>query len=200
MKRIPFVRPTDHYDKRLFKIDEHICELLRKRKGISNDDPGFPLDEHINNWAIKYGFYEEFLNCVFELLRNESDFRPFVEPNGFRRYIPVLKCVEKDKYLYSVTFIRQYENASVINFNIDWDAVNDLPGEQSKHHFFELFLGEKYDCRMIDGGGSAGHLSYNFIVSPPLPDDTSGINLIFREFSEPFTDKLTGFEINIHLD
>lgn len=28
MKRMPFERPTEHYDERIFNIDEQICALL----------------------------------------------------------------------------------------------------------------------------------------------------------------------------
>jgi hypothetical protein len=49
-----------------------------------------------------------------------------------------------------------------------------------------LFLGEHYDCRASGGGGTEGHISYNFIVSPPFPDDISGLDLVFKEYSTPF--------------
>lgn len=32
MKRMPFERPTDHYDERIFPIDKQICELLNNAK------------------------------------------------------------------------------------------------------------------------------------------------------------------------
>ncbi|MBS4194166.1 hypothetical protein [Lederbergia citri] len=38
MKQIPFERPSEHYDERLYPIDEQICSLLKQRKDISNDN------------------------------------------------------------------------------------------------------------------------------------------------------------------
>ena len=40
MQRMPFERPTDHYDERLSSIDEKICSLLKERKDLSNGNPG----------------------------------------------------------------------------------------------------------------------------------------------------------------
>lgn len=98
--------------------------------------------------------------------------------------------------MYSVTFIRQYSNASVVNFNIDWEAEDRF----HRHSFWDLWLGEDYDCRITGGGGTEGHESYIFIVSPPLPDDVSGLILIFREYQTPSRRKPTGLEIVMRLD
>jgi hypothetical protein len=200
VKRMPFERPTDHYDERLFEIDEQLCALLKQRKEISHNNPGFPPFESISNWARKFELYEDFLKSVFGGLRNEEHFRPIVEPTGFRKHVSILKSIEKGEYIYSVPFIWQYTNASVVNFNIDWVTTNDLEGNQHRHSFFELFLGEQYDCKMTSGSGSSGHYSYKFIVSPPLPDDILGVDLVFKEFSKPFGDKPTGLELVIHID
>lgn len=95
MKRMPFERPTDHYDERIYSIDEKLCELLKQRKTISNNNPGFPPLEDIANWAEKFELYEDLLKSVFGALWNEEQYRPQFEPNGFRMYLPVLKSVEK---------------------------------------------------------------------------------------------------------
>ncbi|SDM42288.1 hypothetical protein [Bacillus sp. OK048] len=198
MKRIPFEKPTEHYDERLYPIDEQLCSLLKQRKDTSNNNPGFPPLEHISKWAEKYELYENLLRTIFGVLRDEDDFRPRVEPTNFQKYIPVLKSVEKEQCLYTVTCIRQYTNASVVNFIIEWE-----PGEEEqfpRHSYWHLWLGEEYDCRQTGGGGSEGHISYNFIVSPPLPDDISGLDLIFRETLTPFKRKSTGLEIVMHIE
>ncbi|WML58790.1 hypothetical protein [Neobacillus sp. PS2-9] len=65
---------------------------------------------------------------------------------------------------------------------------------------FELFLGEQYDCRQDRAGGSSRHFTYNFIVSPPLPDDISKAELVFREYSDPFREKPTGLEIVMNIE
>jgi len=198
MKRMRFERPTEHYDERLYPIDEHLCSLLKQRKEISNNDPGFPPLEDISRWAEKYNLYEDLLRTIFGVLKNDNEFRPQVEPTKFQKYIPVSKSVENDQTLYSVPFIRQYANASVVNFTIDWEIKDEEPFH--RHSFWELSIGEEYDCRQTGGGGTEGHLNYSFLVSPPLPDDISGLNLVFWEKKTPFQGKATGLEINMHLE
>ena len=198
MKRMHFDQPTEYYYERLISIDEQICSLLKQRKEISNNNPGFPPLEDISKWAEKYNLYEDLLRSLFGVLENDDHFRPQVEPIDFQKYIPILKSVEKEQSLYSVTFIRQYANASVVNFNIDWEPEEE---EQFlRHGFWHLWLGEEYDCRQTGGGGTEGHISYNFIVSPPLPDDISGLDLIFRETITPFKRKSTDLEIVMHIE
>lgn len=199
MKRMAFKRPTTHYDERIKQIDEKICELINQRKETSNNNPGYPSFEYISSWAEKFDLYEDLLKSVFSSLWNEKIYIPLVEPEGFRRNLSVLKLIEIDNRLFSVTSIRQYSNSSIVNFNIDWDNTGDSSERQSRHTNFELFISEQYDCRMSDGCGGDGHFHYNFIVSPPLPDNLSGIELIFREYNLPFRDKPIGEEIVIQL-
>lgn len=198
MRRMTFERPTTHYDERIKQIDEKICELVKQRKEISINNPGYPPFEYITNWAEKFDLYEELLKSIFSSLWNEKMYRPFVEPEGFQRNLPVLKSIEVDNRLFSVISIRQYSNSSIINFNIDWDT-NGLSEPQSRHTYFELFIDERYDCRMADGTGGDGHFHYSFIVSPPLPDNFLGIDLIFKESNLPIGDKQIGHDIVIRL-
>lgn len=80
-------------------------------------------------------------------------FKPRIEPIGFRKYLPVLKAIEKDERFFSITYIRQYENASVVQLKIGWEDVLDT--SLGSHSQFELFVGERYDCRMDRGSGTA---------------------------------------------
>lgn len=48
------------------------------------------------------------------------------------------------------------------------------------------------------GGGSQGHTSFTFIVSPPLSDDLSELKLVFKEYKTPFK-KPTGFEFILEM-
>ncbi|REB11581.1 hypothetical protein DVB69_00090 [Sporosarcina sp. BI001-red] len=198
MKKMPFERPTNYYEEHLYPIDEQICALLKQRKERSVKQPALPSDEIISYLAAKYDFYEDYLSSLFGTLKMENLFKPRVEPFGFRKHLPVLQSVELDEQLYSVTFIRQFENASVVNLNIDWDGTNDLPHELD-HNNFELSVGEPYDCRMESGGGSTGYYHYNYIVSPPLPDDFSGMDLVFTEYRDHFREEPTGVEFVLHL-
>ena len=141
MKRMPFERPTDHYDERILSIDEQICALLKERKDVSNNNPGFPPTEQIAEWAKKYDQYEDVLNSIFSTLRMEEEFKPRVEPENFIKHLPILKSVEKNDRLYTITFIRQFENASVVQLNIDWEEkTEDIDDHRhlrhmSHHHF-----------------------------------------------------------------
>jgi hypothetical protein len=206
MKRMPFERPTEHYDDRVFSIDEEICALMKKRREVSNHNPGFPPPEYISNWAGKYDLYEDLLNSVFGTLRMEAEFKPRVEPKNFKKYLPILKSVEKEDRLYTLTFIRQFENASVVQLNIDWDDSNDdiddLRHLRHTHHHnsIELSLGEHYECRFDSGSGSGGHSRTNFIVSPPIPDEHSRLELVFKEYEDPIKGKPTGLEVIFHVD
>lgn len=99
----------------------------------------------------------------------------------------------------TVTSMRQYSNASVITFNIDWDVMGDHSLQSNKTRHFDLYLGDIYYCRMDSGGGSSGHFSFNYVVSPALPDDISGMDFVFRVSNTPLKDKSTGIEIVFHM-
>lgn len=43
-----FNRPTTHYDEKIYEIDKEICELIKKRKDISNNNPGYPPLKYIS--------------------------------------------------------------------------------------------------------------------------------------------------------
>lgn len=201
MKRMQLFRPpTSHYDERIKQIDEKICELIDQRKGISNNNAGYPPFEYIADWAKKFDLYEELLKSIFGSLWNEKMYKPFVEPEDFRRNLPVLKSVEMDNKLFTITYIHQYSNSSIVNFNIDWDNTSVLSEPHLRQHtHYELFIDERYNCRMASGAGGDEHLHYNFIVSPPLPDNTSGIKLFFKGYNQHSEEKQLVHDIVIQL-
>lgn len=190
------------YDKRVESIDEKICELISQRKLISSD-PGDPTSQHIATWSKKYNLNEDFLNDVFSHLPREDRYKPIEEPKGFLKNIPVLKSFEDNNVFYSVTFIRQYENASLVHLNIDKDISEEKPGDMQQFTFIELSIEDsrmEYDCRNNQGGGSGGHISFDYIVTPPLPENTSSIKLMFKEYNEPFNREPTGLAFVFTLD
>jgi len=194
-----FEPPTEHYDERIRAIDEELCHLIQQRKALSNNNPGFPPQEFIADWAEKYGLYEDFLNVLFSHFLYEESYRAAVEPKGFIKNIPVLKTTEKDNRMYTVTFLRQYQNASVVQLLVDVEIFDREATVHSHPNFLELSIEDDetaYDCRNDGGGGSDGHMSYNFVVSPPLPEDLSGIKLVFKEYQTPTKTKPTGLEIS----
>jgi len=57
-----FERPTGHYDERIYPMDEQLCELIKQRKEISNNNPGFLPLEYITGLAKKFDLYKNLLN------------------------------------------------------------------------------------------------------------------------------------------
>ncbi|PWV90598.1 hypothetical protein DFQ01_14111 [Paenibacillus cellulosilyticus] len=199
MKRLPYERPTKHYDERVISIDEQICSLLKQRKVLADQDPGYPPFAYIEKWAAEYEFEAEFLKSIFGTIYGERWYKPVIEPIEFRKHIPVLTSVEHDGKFYTVNGVRQYSNASVITFYMEWDVTDELNHSKRRNHF-ELDLGEGYECRMDTGGGGAGYLSFTYVVSPPLPDNLTGTVLTFREFARPHKNEPTSKEIIIRVD
>lgn len=197
MKQEPIVE----YDETLFSIDEQICALLKQRKDISTNNPSFPSDDIMSNLALKYDLYEDYLSAIFGTIKMADFFITRVEPKGFKGHMPVLKSVEIDERFYSITYIRQYENASVVHLNVDWDAEDySATAFQHNHSSLELYISEEYDCRATGAGGSQGRYSHDFVVSPPLPDDTSGLEFVFKEYESLMKEKPTGLEVIIDLE
>ena len=195
----------DYYDQQLLMMDEQLCALLKQRKEISNNNPGQPPNESISKWAEKYGVYEDLLNSLFGLLKNEEIFRPQVEPNNFRRHLSVMKAIEQAERLYSITFIRQYDSASVIYLTIDWDAPNiSDPLEEIRRSrsegAFHLYINDNFYCRPTGKKGSEGHFTQKFVVSPALPDDLTGLSLFFTEYADHFQENPTGLEFAMNLE
>lgn len=199
MRRMPYKRPTMHYDERVKDIDEKICELINERKRISDSNPGYPPFEYISVWAEKYGLYEDLLKSLFGSLWNEKVYLPSVEPEIFRRNILALKSVEVDSRIFSITYISQYSNCSIVSLNIDWDNTCNPPKHKDYHTNFELSISEKYYCRFSDGCGGNNHYHYNFVVSPALPDNISGIKLIFTEHNISINNEKIGEAVTINL-
>ncbi|NGZ74354.1 hypothetical protein [Saccharibacillus alkalitolerans] len=193
-------RPDGYYDERLMPIDERICELLQRRKEISEGNPGHPSKARIAEWSEKYGIYENLLDSIFGSLASEEHYKPEVRPIGFRCRIPVLRTAEQSDIFYSIVTVRQYENASVAVLSADWEEVepeyDEYPRERS-HKEFELSVsGETdYDCRMHRGAGTTGKMSLNYVISPPLPDDLTGISFRVRAYEDYGKQKPLGPEI-----
>lgn len=199
MKRIPFERPTEHYEESIFHIDEQICSLLKQRKERSDHNPGYPPFAYIEKWAARYDLYTDFLKFVFNALNYEEHYKSVVQPEGFRKHIPVHKSVEQGEFFYTVISVRQYNNASVVTFNMDWDVHNESLNTD-KPMCFEMELGEPYECRMDTGGSHAGHSSFTYVVTPPLPDYLKDIAFIFRELGRFKDNKPAGTVITLRVD
>ncbi|MCM2677614.1 hypothetical protein [Alkalicoccobacillus plakortidis] len=201
MHHVSFEPPTDHYDESIEDIDEQICQLVDERKQRSNNNPGFPPHKLISSWAKTYHFYEDFLNSLFSTMIFEDQHKPVVEPKGFIKNIPILKAHEEKDVFYSITMLRQYKNASVLYLNTDKQIPVEMLHHHELHddHILELFIegGEQtYDCQWR-GGGSGDHMSTTYVISPPLPDEGTGLKLIFKEFKSFFKEHPTGFEFVI---
>lgn len=193
-----------YYDQRLKNLDEQICKIINQRKEISNNLPGIPNSELIIRWAEDYGLYEEQLQSLFHLLEQEEHFKPEIIPINFRKNILIGTTIEVDGNIFSIPFLKQYENVSLLSMNIDWDP-KEYEHKQELNYinafdlFWELRLGEEYDCRFISGGGTNDHYNNNILVSPALPDNLSGMTLVFKEYSKPFKKNPTGREVKVNL-
>ena len=187
---------TNHYDERLFLIDEKICDLLNQRKEVLGKNTIFPPDEVISRLADEYDLQEEYLQSLFTTMAMEDSLKPMVVPVEFKKYVPVLKIYENDGVMYTVTFIRQYANASVLYLHMDWEEKEDT---NFYPDILDLIINDTYFCHSEGGGGTTGHASHSYIISPALPDDVSGIELIFKEPGRPFKVNSTGFELTIKL-
>lgn len=199
MKRMPFTRPTEHYDERLDPIDRQICQLLQQRKEISEGNPGYPPFAYIDRWSAETGLYEDFLKCIFGVIRSDEYFKPIVEPAGFIKHVPVLVSQEHEGYFFTLTSVRQYANASVVTLYVDGDVT--IPENSTDISSFALDMGEAYDCRMDRGVSGSGTATYHYVVSPALPDKLSGLEFVFREeIGSPFGGKPTGKEVRFRLE
>ncbi|EOO18238.1 hypothetical protein IGA_02257 [Bacillus cereus HuA3-9] len=133
-------------------------------------------------------------------MMDEDEFKPRVEATKFKKHIPVLKTYEHKGTVYTVTFIRQYSNASVIYLYKEWDSKNKTLNEKNTHSLVELSINTTYDCWAEGWTGTDGHVSYQFVVSPALPDNLSGIRLRFKEQSMPFMKDPDVLEFKIRVD
>ncbi|WP_042349319.1 chorismate mutase [Bacillus massiliigorillae] len=199
MKRMSYERPTDYYDERLLPIDEQICALLQQRKEVSKNNPGFPEDEIISEWSKKYNLYEDFLKSLFSTMLSDSIFKPQVEPTVFRKHIPILKSKELDETIYTISYVKQYSNASILTLYADWYEEEEedpyLRMRNRRESHFELSISDEFDCRWEGGGGGSGHFVHNYVISPPLPDNPKGLSFVFEEVDQPFMGAVTGQEL-----
>ncbi|MBB4823671.1 hypothetical protein HNO89_000891 [Sporosarcina luteola] len=181
MTRLPFEPPTDFYHDDMMPIDEQIVNLLKKRKELSGGEPGFPPLTLIQQWSKQFVLYPDYLNHLFSLLMDEETYRPIPEPEKFKKLVPIMKSVELGDVQFSVTFIRQYENSSVLLLHIDYDASNGSSEvDLYRHYALTLSIAPDYYCRQTRGSGSDGHITNVFIISPALPDDLSSLAFVFK--------------------
>ncbi|WP_445486627.1 hypothetical protein [Niallia sp. 03133] len=185
----------DYYDERLLSIDDEICALLKKRKEIGGKQSSMPPARFINIWAEQYDSHQHFLNIFFGLIRREEQLRLPIKPKGYSKHIPVLKSVEIEEVMYTITHILQYENVSVLHFNQDTYNANTVLDGQNPLMNFELMINQRYDCQIVHGTGTDGHRCYTFNITPPLPEDLSGLTFIFKEYSNHLKEAETGLNI-----
>ncbi len=202
MNMMPYEHPDGYYDERLLPIDEQICELMQRRKELTHGNPGEPHKAALEEWAEKYGFYEQFLYSVFNTMNAEAIYKPRVKPENFRQQIPVMRSAEQEGVFYLIATMRQYENASVVVLSADWEELDLLPEDfdhPRRRSYKQLALqirgGKAYDCREDSGVGTLGKMSQNYIISPSLPDDLSGIEFCVQAYDGLRNAKTVGPEV-----
>jgi len=162
----------------LAPLDEEICSLLAKRKELSNQNPGFPDPDLISQWSQAFGLKEYWLCIIFSHLLSEERIHVPVEPIEFLKFIPVLRSVTVDKLSHTVTYIKQYSNASIVH--IETEMITSEPFVHLGHAMFELSIEPEYLCTLNRGGGSDKTMQHSFVVTPPLPDDISKVEFHLR--------------------
>jgi hypothetical protein len=186
-------RQTVDYDDQIDAMDEKICALIKQRIHYTQNNNLLPPLKKITEWAKTYELPAEMLMTLFSDLEVER-YKPPVKPNEFRKNIPVLKSVEINNYIYTVIFLRQYGNASVVHVTINWAPTT----QQSNPPLLELYMGEEYRCEALGGGGTSGHIAHDFIISPALPDELSGMKFYFYHQMEKEEQEIrTEFVISI---
>lgn len=170
---MPFQPPTNYYCESLAPLDEQISALIAKRKELSDNNPGFPPLETIAGWCRKYGLTEDYMRSFFRFLANEPSFLPVVEPQEFIKFVPILKAVQVENVIYSLTHMKQYSNASVVH--LETEILTDQEYVQVKHASFDLSVSGDYTCHSQGGGGHGKGMHFSFVVSPRLPDETDGL-------------------------
>lgn len=175
LTRMSYRPPTDYYCAELAPLDEQICGLIAKRKELSENNPGFPELERIASWSKQFGLDENWLRRVFASLYTERHYSPEppIEPARFLKFVPILKSVEIDKVIYAATHLKQYSNASVVY--VEAEVNIDEPNVRLRYAHFNLDISPEYQCRMNGGSGHSKRMQHSFIVTPPLPDDLTGI-------------------------
>jgi len=178
---------TDYYCESLTVIDEQICELLAKRKELSEDNPGLPSHDLISAWCKQYELDEEKIQRIFKIMDSEHSFLPReqIEPAEFLKFVPIMKSVELDNILYAVTCMKQYKNASVVYIEAELNSTEE--NVRLEFSGFELFISPKYQCRPHGGSGQIKGLQHSFVVTPSLPDDVTGFE--FRLTIRPHRDE-----------
>lgn len=189
MRGLRYEQPDGHYDERLRPTDEQICELMERRKKLTDGKPGRPPKAMIAEWAEKYGFYENFLYAIFNNMDSEELYKPEVKPENFRYQLPVRLSGEQGGIFYSIATMRQYDNASVVVLSADWHEeeppLDDYDGRFNREHrefVLEIAGDRPYECRAGSGAGTMGKMSQNYVISPALPDDLSGIEFRVRGY------------------
>ncbi|WP_243131315.1 hypothetical protein [Desulfitobacterium sp. LBE] len=110
----------------------------------------------------------EGLRIVFADLLSEERIHALVEPTGFLKFIPVLRSVTVDKLSHTVTYLKQYSNASIVH--IETEMITSEPFVHLGHAMFELSIAPEYLCTPNGGGGSGKTRQHSFVVTPPLPE------------------------------
>ncbi|MGD6843894.1 hypothetical protein ACQCVH_15385 [Bacillus infantis] len=196
MRKIKQFHYPEYYDQRAAPYDEKILSLLKERKMAAEHNPGVPPEEQLDQWAEKYELYPDYVTAFFGTMCMEEDLRPRAEPEGFIKYVPVMRSAERDGKLYSVTAVKQYSNASVIAMAVEWDetAEEQGPGGYPLFGQFRLFIEGGYDCRRRGAKGRNGSMSFSFTVVPPLPENLEEISFVFKEYEDAFGQEPSGLE------
>ncbi|GAF23498.1 hypothetical protein JCM19047_3322 [Bacillus sp. JCM 19047] len=181
----------EYEDKRVKEIDEEICALLHKRKVMTNNNPGCPPMDQMEEWAKTYQLEKEMIVSIFHVAANEEEYRPMIQPKGYVNTIPQSLLHEEDGILYSVPALQTYQNATVLLLQMVC-----RPERVNLHEPLRVFTinvkGSKpYRAQMTEGNGGDAMQGYRFVVSPAIQEE---VTIVVEEKEWSKKTPLTTFE------
>lgn len=130
----------------------------------------------------KYNLSVMFLNSFFSTLYFEDMHEPMIQLQNFIKNISIMRTKEVNDGFYSILWMRQFENASVVYLNISMSE-----GLHTKFHSLSITgTDEEFKCRSEGGGGSDGNVTYTYVVTPALSGDISRYCFVVNESKVPF--------------
>lgn len=117
---------------------------------------------------------------MFSTLYHIDIHKPRVEPTGYRCVVPVFKLVEQDSDIYLVTYLRQYDNATIVNLQTEsHDEAESVNRDSRPRHVQWTLQVDGFETYHAGGHGSTAHMTHQFVVTPALPDAPAGFHLAF---------------------
>jgi len=93
--------------------------------------------------------------------------------------IPVLRLTEVGTRVFLHSYLRQFQNATVLHLQMEGVTEDSRTEKPRPHVEWSVSISPEYECYWAGGGGSGDRWDHRFVVSPPLPDDVEGVHFVF---------------------